>query len=258
MSPTSHILTGNTAHALQPTLPRMSPRTTLEVSPTKGTAMKRLPRFTVTFTIVAIALTGCSTGDSTPTEPTATETATSAVPEDTEEPPTAQEPDETENDTPTASPESEDTEAPFPASTAADTSEPSGDGALTVTDVRIGLHDGYDRVVLDLGGTGTPGWRAEYVESAIQDGSGMELDLNGDAVLEIDVTGTAYPMDSGQEEYPGPDRIQTNGTVSIEEVRYDHIFEGITKVFVGVDEKRPFRVFALSDPTRVVIDVQGE
>lgn len=223
--------------------------------------MHRIPRLAVTAVVAASVLAGCSDDpDDALVDPTATGTATSAVPEDTEPPPSPQTADDTEQDDPPSepAPSDDETSVPFPASTAADTSEPSSGAALTVTDVRIGVHDGYDRVVLDLGGTGTPGWRAEYVDAAIQDGSGTELALAGDAVLEIDVSGTAYPMDSGQTEYPGPDRIETNGTASVAEVRYGHVFEGVTQVFVGVDAEHPFRVFSLTDPTRVVIDVRSD
>ena len=37
------------------------------------------------------------------------------------------------------------------------------------------------------------------------------------------------------------------------------VFEGYTQAFVGVDdEQRPFRVFSLEDPTRVVVDVRDD
>ncbi|WP_029253762.1 AMIN-like domain-containing (lipo)protein [Paraoerskovia marina] len=211
----------------------------------------------VALTGAVLAASGCSDDQAAP-EPTATGTATSSVAEDTEPAPTTQDADETEQDAPTddATTEDDDSDVPFPATTAVDTSDASGDAALTVTDIRVGVHDGYDRVVLDLGGTGTPGWRAEYVDSAVQDGSGVELDVEGEAILQVTVTGSAYPMDSGQEEYPGPDRVAAAGTAVLEEVRYDHIFEGQTQVFVGVDAEVPFRVFSLEDPTRVVIDLR--
>src|SRR5690349_10180334 len=41
---------------------------------------------------------------------------------------------------------------PFPATTDPQTAEPSGDWDLQLVDVRLGDHDGFDRVVLELTG----------------------------------------------------------------------------------------------------------
>ncbi|AEE46837.1 AMIN-like domain-containing (lipo)protein [Cellulomonas fimi] len=139
-----------------------------------------------------------------------------------------------------------------PAATVA-TAEPSGE-RVTVVDVRVGSHDGYDRVVYELGGGGVPGWRVQYVEQAFQDGSGAPVDVAGEAVLEVWLTGTGYPTDTGQTEF-GEDVGPREGTVV--EVTRPLTFEGMTQSVVGLDGMpRPFRVFALQDPVRVVVDVQ--
>ncbi|MEK8225246.1 hypothetical protein NKG05_02590 [Oerskovia sp. M15] len=65
-------------------------------------------------------------------------------------------------------------------------------------------HDGFDRVVYEMDGTGTPGWRVEYVEEAIDDGSGNVFDLDGDGVIQVMISGSGYPMDTGVAEYSGP------------------------------------------------------
>jgi hypothetical protein len=145
-------------------------------------------------------------------------------------------------------------EIPFEGGTALDAVEPSADAMLTVTDVRVATHEEYDRVVFDLEGTGTPGWRVEYVEEALEPGRGDAVDVAGDAVLQVGITGTAMPMDSGVEEYGG-DPVAGPGE-PVDEVVYRFVFEGTTTAFVGVDgEPRPFRVLTLSDPTRLVVDV---
>ncbi|TYQ14416.1 UNVERIFIED_ORG: hypothetical protein L601_000100001530 [Gordonia westfalica J30] len=155
------------------------------------------------------------------------------------------------------------TPPPRPGSTA--TSEDSGpkavpageDARLTVTDIRTGSHDGFDRVVYELGGTGVPGWHVAYVDEALQDGSGFPVDVAGEAILEVQITGSAYPFDSGVEPYDGPDPIRAQPGGSVVEVRGALVFEGVTQSFIGVSEPRsPFTVNALTDPTRLVIDVQ--
>ncbi|MFI9487303.1 hypothetical protein ACIG47_13015 [Promicromonospora sp. NPDC052451] len=149
---------------------------------------------------------------------------------------------------------------PFAADTRPDTAEPTGEGEtfLSVTDVRVARHDGYDRVVFDLDGTGSgrPGWRVEYVDEATDDGSGHAVQVDGDAILRVSLSGTAAPTDSGVEEFSG-DRIEPEDTESVDKVVYRYWFEGYTTAFLGIDEgERPFRVFLLENPTRVVVDVQ--
>lgn len=149
---------------------------------------------------------------------------------------------------------------PFPADTRPDTAEPTGAGEtfLSVTDVRVAGHDRYDRVVFDLDGKGSgkPGWRVEYVDKATDDGSGHAVAVDGDAILRVSLSGTAAPTDSGVEEFTG-ERVEPDGTDSVDEIVYRYWFEGYTTAFLGVDEgERPFRVFLLENPTRVVVDVQ--
>jgi hypothetical protein len=149
---------------------------------------------------------------------------------------------------------------PFPANTRADTAEATGAGEtfLSVTNVRAARHDRYDRVVFDLDGKGSgkPGWRVEYVDQATDDGSGHAVRVDGDAILRVSLSGTATPTDSGVEGFTG-EHIEPDDTESVDEIVYRYWFEGYTTAFLGVDEgERPFRVFLLENPTRVVVDVQ--
>lgn len=73
----------------------------------------------------------------------------------------------------------------FPESTARQTAEPSGKWGLVLTDVRVGDHVGFDRIVLEFAGNGTPGWVVNYVDEARLDGSGKAVTLGGEAVLDI-------------------------------------------------------------------------
>jgi hypothetical protein len=44
-------------------------------------------------------------------------------------------------------------------------------------------------------------------------------------------------------------------TEVVTELAFDGTFEGTTVAFVGTTEKVPFRVYSLSGPTRVVLEV---
>ncbi|AZZ82445.1 MULTISPECIES: AMIN-like domain-containing (lipo)protein [Gordonia] len=199
-------------------------------------------RAAVVLVAAALVVAGCSAADGerdsdVGVAPTVTETVTSTPPSET---------GSTASDVPT------DGESAGPKTA------PAGEGArLTVTDIRTGSHDGFDRVVYELGGSGRPGWRVAYVDEALQDGSGFPVDVAGGAILEVQITGSAYPFDSGVEPYAGPDPIRAQPGGSVVEVRGALVFEGVTQSFIGVSERgAPFTVDVLTNPTRLVIDVQ--
>lgn len=145
---------------------------------------------------------------------------------------------------------------PVPTDSAPKTAEQSRDSGVTVTDLRIGHHEGFDRVVYEFGGTGTPGWNVAYVDKAVQDASGKDITVAGSSILEVRITGSAYPFDSGVTEYSGPDPLTEPSATVVAEVQLATLFEGVTQSFIGVNGDRPaFTVTALSEPTRLVVDV---
>lgn len=133
---------------------------------------------------------------------------------------------------------------------------PTGAVQLLLDDLRLGRHDGFDRVVLDLSGAGEVGWRAEYVAHPALDGSGMPVDLAGPAVLVVGAEGMAYP-EPGDTRYDGGVQLVEGGELqTVTEVLRDTPFEGRLQVYVGVSDEAPFRVFRLDAPERLVIDIQ--
>ncbi|AII04998.1 AMIN-like domain-containing (lipo)protein [Rhodococcus opacus] len=146
--------------------------------------------------------------------------------------------------------------APIPTDASPKSSAASESAKLTVTDVRVGEHEGFDRVVYELGGKGTPGWRVAYVDEAVQDGSGKTIPVSGNGILQVQIDGSAYPFDSDVEGYSGPNPVPGVPGGTVTEVNGALVFEGVTQSFIGVTQPdRPFTVSALSDPTRVVVDV---
>ncbi|MCW2742612.1 MAG: hypothetical protein JWR45_3034 [Blastococcus sp.] len=148
------------------------------------------------------------------------------------------------------------TEAPpFPADAEPDTAAASADASVTVSDIRIARHDGFDRVVFEVGGTGTPGWDVQYVDAASSQGSGDVVDVAGDAVLQVTLTGAGLPYDTGVEEFSPSGPVTGAGTAVVTEAAFDATFEGSTVTFVGTTQRTPFRVYLLGGPTRVVLEV---
>ena len=129
-----------------------------------------------------------------------------------------------------------------------------GAATLTLEDVRVGSHETYDRVVFEFSGSGLPGYRIEYSDQALQQASGHELPVAGDAILEVLVEGT--PMDrlpSNSELVPaGPYQLATGNIAGITN---GGTFENQSQFFIGLDQQRPFEVTVMDNPTRLVIDV---
>ena len=133
----------------------------------------------------------------------------------------------------------------------------SDDARLTVTGLRVGGHDGYDRVVYELGGTGVPGWSVRYADLALQEGSGDVIPMAGNSILEVLITGSGYPFDTGVAEYDGPNPLPGEGSELVTETRISGVFEGTAQSFIGLESGgHPFTVSTLSDPTRLVVDIE--
>jgi len=135
--------------------------------------------------------------------------------------------------------------------------EQAGYVALLVG-IRVGRHPDFDRVVFDLTGTGTPGWHVEYTVRPRADGSGDPVKLRGTVYLQVVLRGMGLPYDTGvTPDGDSTTRIPGTGTQGIAEIAPGGVFEGDQQAFIGLTgDRRPFRAFALANPTRVVVDVQ--
>ncbi len=206
-------------------------------------------RATGTALVVALLAAGCASGAGTATDTTssvsASATETPAVPTPSATPSGTAGADEDPGD---------DAGADVAYGSTAD-ADPSADALLTVTDLRTGSHDDYDRVVIDLAGTGTPGWHAEVGTEAVEDPTGDSVDVGGSAVLTLYLTGIGLPSDTGETELAAGTVVAGGDAITAAE--FSGTFEGQAQVFVGLaDATAQFRVLLLQDPLRVVIDVQ--
>ncbi|SDP51739.1 hypothetical protein SAMN05660199_04089 [Klenkia soli] len=145
---------------------------------------------------------------------------------------------------------------PFPADTALDTADAVlGEGPTVVTGIRAGTQDGFARVVFDISGTTVPGWYVTYVDAPVDDANGALFDVPGSAFLQVSIRPVANPyMDPGvAEAATGGIPAETGPVVGL---FYASVYEGQALAYVGLTAERPFRVFSLTDPTRIVVDVQ--
>jgi hypothetical protein len=127
-----------------------------------------------------------------------------------------------------------------------------GDSIGYGTAVRVGTHDGYDRVVFEFSGSGTPSYQVQYTDSPVAQGSGDPVQVAGDAYLEVTITTVEVPSGST----PSMTTPDTAGTVFAQVEGIWGGFEGYGQTFVGIDGgERPFHVQVLQDPMRLVVDV---
>ncbi|TVR37187.1 MAG: hypothetical protein EA388_02160 [Nitriliruptor sp.] len=129
-------------------------------------------------------------------------------------------------------------------------------GVVAVTDVRVGTHDGFDRVVFEIEGDGVAGWSVRYVDEATSQGSGEPIEVAGDVTLAVALSNVTLPPELPAEiERWEEERIEAPEGAVINEVVQDTIFEGIQTFFVGLDAEAGFLIDRFEDPQRVVIDV---
>jgi hypothetical protein len=220
----------------------------------------------------ALALGGCSSSGTGPE-------ATATQPTDAAPTTTAPQPTETTETTPAPTEATEPTAEEAEDAPADEAGEPEGaelsteaqespehpasvgvDGPLFATGARVAHHDGFDRVVIDFDGAGTPGWRAEYVEEAVSDEVVGEVDLAGDAIIRVSVSGVSLPVTEGELDLSqmAEGHYDASQAEVVQDVFASGIFEGWSSTVVGLDAQAPFRVFTLTEPTRLVVDVSTE
>jgi hypothetical protein len=136
----------------------------------------------------------------------------------------------------------------------------AGPGSPSVTNVRSGQHDCYDRLVVDLAGTSGAGYSVQYVPEVISDPKGDPVPLRGGAFLQIVVRVPAYDQNGNSTYHPSDPQelVNTVGYRTFQQVAFAGSFEGITSLGLGVRARLPFRVLDLAGPGsggRLVIDV---
>ncbi|MBA2531618.1 MAG: hypothetical protein H0V23_05855 [Nocardioidaceae bacterium] len=133
--------------------------------------------------------------------------------------------------------------------------EASAGSSAQLTDVRVGQHGCYDRLVLDMTGD-VQGYSVRYVDQVVFDGSGELVPLRGGAKIEVVARSGAIPTDSFF--LPNGELADVSQYRTFRHVAWAGSFEGQTTVGLGVRARLPFRVFILDGPgsgSRLVIDV---
>ena len=123
-------------------------------------------------------------------------------------------------------------------------------GSPKLVDLRAGRHAGFDRAVFQIDGP-MPWYSVRYVPVVRMDGSGDPLTLRGSAFLEVVLR--AATDDDGRPVLKTT-RLRPDFP-ALREVNAPFSFEGQTTAGVGVSQRVGFRVFELSGPNRIVLDL---
>jgi hypothetical protein len=129
-----------------------------------------------------------------------------------------------------------------------------------VVDVRAAGHDGYDRFVIQFAGNGVPNYTVARQQGATfyQDGSGDPIELPGTAGISINVhSASGWNMETGKPTYTGPNRFTPGGAKLMTVAANTGDFEGYVGWGIGLKRAACYRVFELSNPSRLVVDVEN-
>jgi hypothetical protein len=205
--------------------------------------------------LVAALVAGCGSGggpqeagpvhaQSGATEPASTETTPPSTPETTATETVATPPPSTE-----------------PVSCAPQTGGEDG-VYMNLTDVRVGAHNGFDRIVFQFeepdpnpaGNGGIPHFQIKTAKPPFtEDPSDLPIDVEGDAFDRIVFQGASgYDFD-GNATYDGPRRL-TPGFGTLAQVVEGGDFEATMTWILGLSRPTCWQITALHDPVRLVID----
>ena len=118
--------------------------------------------------------------------------------------------------------------------------------------VRTGTHSGYDRITIEFqnGDPSKVDVTTQNNATFTQGASGQSVTLAGSAGLLVVIHGA-----DEHTAYSGPIDFKTNYAVLLE-ARQMEDFEGVVQWGLGLSKSACYRAFFLTNPTRLVIDIQ--
>jgi len=118
--------------------------------------------------------------------------------------------------------------------------------------LRTGNNTTFDRIVFDER-VSASGFNVRYVSQVRYDASGAVVPLKGRYFLRVVITGATTASLPGMPSVMPS--VVTPGLPEVVQIRKAGEFERVVSYGIGLNRYRGFRVFRLSSPTRLVIDV---
>ena len=149
--------------------------------------------------------------------------------------------------TPTAS------ASPFVCASASQITSSSGSTPIYIDALRTGTHPGYDRLTVEFqnGQPSSIDVKPQSGTTFTKSPSGQTVKLAGNNGILITITGADLHTS-----YSGPTDIKT-GYATLAEVSQVQDFEGTVQLALGINGTVCYRASILSNPVRLVIDVQA-
>jgi hypothetical protein len=124
-----------------------------------------------------------------------------------------------------------------------------------ITDIRVGTHDGYDRIVFEFD-AGVPEFGLDETEPPLLgDASGLPVEVEGNAFWKLVMQGGTILSPDGDITYEGPREFMP-GFPKLSELDTGGDFEAVSTWYIGQEEPSCVRVSILTDPSRLVLDIE--
>jgi hypothetical protein len=124
-----------------------------------------------------------------------------------------------------------------------------------ITDVRVGTHDGYDRVVFEFA-SGVPQTVIKAVLAPLYaDPSDLPVDVTGTNFLQVVMTFGTKVTPAGGTTYSGPTNFEPDFDQLAQLIEAGD-FEAVSTWYLGLKGDGCIRVLTLADPSRLVIDIE--
>ncbi len=200
--------------------------------------------------VAALALAACTRAGSSPEPSDSATSSASASPSAAASLPAS----ETASASGSAAP-SEPTESLPPFACTPTVTLPATTDRAQITDVRVGTHAGYDRVVFEFA-SGLPDVKIEGVLPPMYaDPSGLPIEVAGSGFLQLTLHGGTKVTPSGGVTYAGPTNFEP-GFDRLLQLIEGGDFEAVSTWYLGLDGGSCIRVLTLSAPSRLVIDIE--
>jgi hypothetical protein len=139
----------------------------------------------------------------------------------------------------------------LPAFTTAPKHAAGSGGQAQMSHLRTGCHATFDRFVIQAS-FGTPRYDVRYVKRIVEDASGKPVHLLGTKRIRIILRNARGHTEGGTNLLPS---VRTPRCPNLRQVKTAGDFEGIVTFGLGLRHKTGFRVFRLTGPKRLVVDV---
>lgn len=136
------------------------------------------------------------------------------------------------------------------------TLEASGSDNVHTADVQVGTHPGFDQITFEYVEDDSPALEIHSTGPPFtQDGSGQPMTVNGTSFMELTLTAATKLADDGSLTYTGPTNFEPGFPQLVQLIERGD-FEAVNSWYLGLNGGDCIRATVLTDPSRIVIDVQ--